>query len=490
MAQGIKFSPYLRKSFCQQLLVFILPCWLLTAFTTLNATQTVVEADGLNRPSFSETPAKLESNEENAVREEAEVVDERLQKLEKELVEIKKAKSKLPSITVNGAFQADGVLVGQSDLSREVFGSIQNGGDFRRARLSAKGDVADNMSYFFQMDFGFFGRPSFTDVWVDLKTLPILGTFRVGQWKQPFGLEVVSSYRYTTMMERSSTFQAFTPFRHIGFGFYDHAEDLSSTWALSYFRTGQDQFGGSISTSGGNGLAGRYTRLFQFDGEDDPTYNHWGFGYFLNSPPRHIARFRSIPEIFVGEFAPGAIGTVGQAVPGALNGVPFFVDTGALTDVSLVNTFGVENLKVVGPLSMQSEAMVALVDQSASNDSVFWGSYTQLGWFITGEHRPYDRINGAIDRVKPRCDFGRDGGIGAWELTCRLSYIDLNNQTILGGEMLNLTTGCNWYINPYCKWVFNYIHSWTDSRDFTSPIIPGQFTAQTNFWGIRCQVDF
>jgi phosphate-selective porin OprO/OprP len=312
----------------------------------------------------------------------------------------------------------------------------------------------------------------------------------VGQWKQPFGLEVASSYRYTTMMERSSTFQAFTPFRHIGFGFYDHAEDLNSTWAMSYFRTGQDQFGGSLSNRGGNGLAGRYTRVFQFDDEKDANYNHWGLGYFLNSPPRHNVRFRSIPEIFVGEFSPGSTGTSGQTVPGVLNGVPFFVDTGTLSNANLINTFGVENLRVAGPLSLQSEAMVALVDQTGGGSSVFWGGYSQLGWFLTGEHRPYDRVSGTIDRVMPCCNFGRDGGSGAWELTCRLSFIDLNDQAILGGSMLNLTTGCNWYINPYCKWVVNYVHAWSETRDFAAPIVPGEFSAQTSFWGLRCQIDF
>ncbi len=450
-------------------------------------TQTVLPGEAA--PVFKYSSSNL-MEDESITLPETEVVVERLNKLESKFLDLEQAKSVLPTIGVNGAFQADGVLVGQSDRSREVFGPIEAGGAFRRARLSAKGDVADNMSYFFQMDFGFFGRPTFTDLWVDLKHLPTLGTFRVGQWKQPFGLEVASSYRYTTMMERSSTFQAFTPFRHIGFGFYNHAEDLKSTWALSYFRSGQDQFGGSLSTSGGNSMSGRYTRVFCFEEENDTTFDHWGVGYYLNSPARHTARFRSIPEIFVGEFAPGNVGTSGQAVPGAMNGVPFFVDTAAITDVNLVNTFGVENLKVNGPLSWQTEAMVAIVDQAGGNSPVFWGGYTQLGWFLTGEHRPYDRISGAIDRVKPRCNFGKDGGIGAWELTGRLSWIDLNDQTIAGGEMLNLTTGFNWYLNPYCKWVFNHVHSWSETRDYSPPIVPGQLSAQTSFWGIRCQIDF
>ncbi len=74
---------------------------------------------------------------------------------------------------------------------------------------------------------------------------------------------------------------------------------------------------------------------------------HVGTGYFLNSPPRDAARFRSIPEIFVGSLHRG-VGTSGQAVPGVLNGTPFFVDTGNLTGISNVQTLGLEGLWVRG----------------------------------------------------------------------------------------------------------------------------------------------
>ncbi len=168
----------------------------------------------------------------------------------------------------------------QNNTSRDAYGRVEGGADFRRARLGAKGSVSDRMDYFMQMDFGFFGRPTFTDLWVDFKDVGPLGTVRVGQWKQPFGLETVSSFRYTTFMERSSLFQAFVPFRHLGVGFYDNSDDLNTTWALSYLRTGQDQFGGSLSTNGGNGMAGRLTHLLYYGGCEGNEYLHVGGGYF------------------------------------------------------------------------------------------------------------------------------------------------------------------------------------------------------------------
>ena len=416
-------------------------------------------------------------------------VNDRLSRIEKRLDDADAAKSKLPAVTVSGVFQADAVWFNQSDASRDQYGSIENGADFRRARLGARAKVTDSMNAFMQMDFGFFGRPTFTDLWVEQTKVPLLGNVRVGQWKQPFGLETVSSFRYTTFMERSSLFQPFTPFRHLGVGFYDHTEDLNTTWAASYFRTGQDQFGSSLSTNGGNGVSGRLTHLLWYCGEKGEDYLHVGTGYYMNSPPRDTARFRSIPEIFVGEFAPGGVGTSGQAVPGVLNGTPFFVDTGNVTGVSNIQTLGLEGLWVRGPLSVQSETMAAIVNVPGPR-SLLRGSYAQVGYFLTGEHRPYDRVAGAVDRVMPFNSVGQ-GGRGAWEVALRYSYIDLTDEAIQGGTMDNWTTGLNWYINPYCKWVFNYIHSNSQGRDYFPVTDPNSsLSSSTNVYATRVQIDF
>ncbi|HET6425809.1 MAG TPA: porin, partial [Planctomycetaceae bacterium] len=110
---------------------------------------------------------------------------------------------KYPNVTINGFFQADSLWFGQDAENRANVGDIQDGSGFRRMRLSAKGAVAENVNYFAQLDFGFFGRPSFTDVWGEVTKVPVLGNVRVGQWKQPFGLETVTSVRYQPFLERS-----------------------------------------------------------------------------------------------------------------------------------------------------------------------------------------------------------------------------------------------------------------------------------------------
>jgi phosphate-selective porin OprO and OprP len=396
---------------------------------------------------------------------------------------------KFPTVTVNGVFQADAGFFDQDPSSKQSFGDLQDGADFRRARLSAKGSVTDLMNYFVQMDFAFFGRPTFTDLWLEQTQLPVLGNVRVGQWKQPFSLEVVSSFRYTTFMERSLLFQPFTPFRHLGAGFYNHSDNLRATWAASIFRSGQDQFGGSISDDGGLGLAERFTWLPYYDeASDGRDYLHLGVAHFFSAPPNERFNFRTVPEIYVGENAAGVVGTSEVAAPGAFNGTPFFASTGSLV-VDHYHVLGAELLWVRGPLSVQSEAMVALVDRPGGDTAALPGAYTQVGYFLTGEHRPYDRKQGQIDRLNPHADFyrvctpaGVATGPGAWELAARLSWIDLNDQDIHGGELVDATAGVNWFLNPYCKLVFNYIHAFADD--------PGVGHSDANIYAMRAQLDF
>ncbi len=377
-------------------------------------------------------------------------------------------KKTLPSVAVSGVFQADTGFFNQNANSLTDYGHLQNGADFRRARLGAKGSLTETTNYFMQMDFAFFGRPTFTDLWVEQKEVPILGTVRIGQWKQPFSLEVVSSFRYTTFMERSLLFQSFDPFRHLGIGFYDNADDLSATWAASVFTTGQDQFGGSIANNGGIGTAERITWLPYWNEATKGTeYLHLGVGHFFNSPANNTTTFKTIPELYIGSQAGVTpTGTSGQANPGNFNGTPPFVNTGTLKTISQYNVLGTELLWVQGPLSVQSEGQVNFVNQTGGNaTAVLPGAYAQVGYFLTGEHRPYDRKAGAIDRVIPFRNFGpwscdcEHSGWGAWEIAGRWSYLDLNDHNIQGGAITDYTAGVNWYVNPYWKIVFNYIHS-------------------------------
>ncbi len=419
----------------------------------------------------------------------------------------------LPNVQMSGVFQADTGFIDQDAHSVASYGRIQNGTDFRRARLGAKASVTDTTNAFFQMDFAFFGRPTFTDVWAEQKEIPGIGSLRIGQWKQPFSLEVVSSFRYTTFVERSVLFQAFTPFRHIGTGIYNNSDDLKTTWAASIFAAGQDQFGGSIGNSGGWASAERFTYCPFWDEESKGReYLHLGVAHYFSAPPNKSTIFRTIPELYIGNQASGTVGTSGQPAPGSNNGIPFFVNTGQL-GVNNFNVVGTEALWVEGPLSFQTEAMLAMVNQASGvggttnlgggGMATFPGAYASVGYFLTGEHRPYDRKSGTIERVVPFQNFSPwkdECGWGAWEVASRFSYIDLNSQNIHGGQMNDYTGGLNWFLTPYWKIQFNYIYS-ASNYSYLMPVggagggssnTPAGvfFGNHTSMFDLRCQMDF
>jgi phosphate-selective porin OprO/OprP len=180
------------------------------------------------------------------------------------------------------------------------------------------------------------------------------------------------------------------------------------------------------------------------------------------------------------------LGTSGQAIPGPYDGVPFFVDTRAFA-VNHYNLLETELLWVNGPLSFQSEWMMMMATRGNGSAAVFPSIYGQVGYFLTGEHRPYLRKLGAIDRVKPlrplvyRCE-DQESGLGAWEVAGRWSYIDLNDGDIQGGRLNNMTLGLNWYLNAYAKVQFNYIRAFLDNPVHNDSI--------TNIYGLRTQIGF
>ena len=416
-------------------------------------------------------------------------ISQQLSTLQNQFAEFKSGlgKIKYPTVEVHGVFQVDSGWFNQDSKSIAAVGNIQDGADFRRARMSANGAVTENFNYFFQMDYAFPGRPTFTDVWGELTKVPLASNVRFGQWKQPFSLEVVSSFRYTTFAERSVLFQAFTPFRHIAVGMYDWAENERMTWAASVYRPGQDQFGDQIADSGGYAGVGRFTCLPWYDEESGGCrFLHLGGAYNYVAPANRTTRFRTIPEYFIGETAGVTpTGTSGIAVPGNINGTPFFVDTKAF-GVNHYNLYGTELLFVENQFSLQTEFMFTQADRTNGVQAYFPGMYITGGYFLTGEHRPYLKKAGAIDRVKvlrnllSHDDCGT--GFGAWEVAARYSYIDLNSKDIQGGRLNDVTVGLNWYLNPYVKVQFNYIRAMLDN--------PMLGRNNTDTFGLRAQVDF
>ena len=156
---------------------------------------------------------------------------------------------KYPLVQVGGVFSANSVWYTQDEQNIKSAGDELSGSGFKRARLTAFGSVSENIDYRMQVDFAGFGRPSITDLYMDVKEVPLLGRVRIGHFKQPFSLEEMTSFRFNPFIDRSSQF-LFNPVRRTGVGFYDWDEEEKWTWFFSAFRGANDFYGDDLTDTG------------------------------------------------------------------------------------------------------------------------------------------------------------------------------------------------------------------------------------------------
>lgn len=130
-----------------------------------------------------------------------------------------------------------------------------------------------------------------------------------------------------------------------------------------------------------------------------------------------------------------------------------------------------ELVAVCGPWSLQSEYYAcwtqnvftadALNRPIAPQGTVYMQSaYGEVGYFLTGEFREYNRETGVFTRVVPKRPFAWNKcgftGWGAWQTVARYTYLDLNDKGVNGGRIHDMTLGLNWFMNPNMKAQFNY----------------------------------
>ena len=125
-----------------------------------------------------------------------------------------------------------------------------------------------------------------------------------------------------------------------------------------------------------------------------------------------------------------------------------------------VDLFDAEIAWVWGPFSLQAEGIFSRVDVDSGAGRDFWGTYVQASWFLTGEHRAYDRGRGAFGRTSPTHSFNpSQGHWGAWEFAARYSFLDLDDGTVRGGKLHDVVAGLNWYLFPNLRIMWNYVYA-------------------------------
>ena len=370
------------------------------------------------------------------------------------------------SLFVGGRFQFDTVgYLASRDVHDNIPGTnaLDDGVSFRRLRLDVGGTIYKNIEFYTQVDFanGLLLAPNSTrtgnatyptDVWVTFKELPVVGNVRVGNQKPLYSFEHLTSSRFLTFLERSLGFDAFAEGFNNGFepgiSVFDTYADKRGTWGVGLFKTTRNPFGWNVGTNEVE-VNGRVTYLPVYE-DGGRVLVHVGVGGASRDLDDGADRFRARLDA--------------RNSPSSLS--PLVADTGIFPGTRQ-EIIVPEFVAVAGPFSLQAEYYASWVHNAdtgtAANPkprgTVFLQSaYAEAGYFLTGEHREYNREAGTFGRVVPkdRLDWTRGGftGYGAWQLAARYSYLNLSGAG--GGIVNDLTLGLNWFMNPNMKVQWNY----------------------------------
>ncbi len=307
-----------------------------------------------------------------------------------------------------------------------------DGSEFRAARIFTEGTIHKIIR--FKAEYDFAGNDAdFKDVYLatDVAVGEVKGEFQAGHFKEPFGLEQLTSSRFITFMERSLQ-DVFTPARNNGFMFSSCNDEQNLNWAAGIFRATND--GASSSGDGEYALTGRVAGTV-WNEDDGARVLHVGGALSFRDDDDGMVVFSDEPEAHL------------------LSDIPY-----AVLDADGVNLLNGEVAWVDGPLSVQSEIALASVDVNGGSDGDYSGVYVQGSYFLTGEHRNYKAKGARFDRVKPMENYDGHGFDGAWEVGARISMNNFDDGPT-DNQTTNFTAGVNWYLNPFTRIMLNLIHS-------------------------------
>ena len=379
--------------------------------------------------------------------------------------------------------------------------------ELRRARLGVKGKFAKDFNY--EVVGNLPGTATIDVAYLDWAKYDAV-QFRVGKFKQPFGLEQLTSSNNIDFMERSYVDQL-SPAKKLGAQIMG-APFTGVTYALSGFQMNDEE---NDATSDKMSYAGRATLNLAETMGNKEAIMHLGVAYRdqdysmnptlssnTSSALDQVSRstmfsFRSGGRGLANAFRAQMIGALPVTTP--TNGGNYH---GTSPTTSRINTdaFGLEAIAAYGPVKFQGEYTDSFYKGSNYDDAntiqadvSAW--YMEGLWLLTGEKYADSYKKGVFGAIKPKNDFDIDtGNLGAWEVGFRYDEFQIDNGSITGavsstgsrfqgsaspllkggsastdtcstaatvckGGGKSYTAGLKWILNPNVRFHLNYVHT-------------------------------
>jgi phosphate-selective porin OprO/OprP len=346
-----------------------------------------------------------------------------------------------------------------SRQSRGLDTAFKNAGskvEVRRARLSFEGTI--NNAYAYEFEFTFREQLEYADMYFAFLRLPFLERLTVGYFREPFGLEEMTSSNSIVFMERSLT-SVFGPSRNTGLMVQKQFLDKKLRGYAGLFRR-TDDLGADLEGKGNHSFTTRWV-YNPPTGTDDQVV-HLGLSFNRYTPDDSTQKVETVNEV---------------------NTNPEYLTTSDINGVRTVNQFGGELGYANGPLCLQGEwieSYAALYPDAAPQKSVyrFNGFHVIASMFLKGGRRTYSSNGNRFASIKIDRDPETGKLKGAWEAALRLSHIDLSEAGQFVNKATNLTAGLNWYVNSTSRVMANYVHSFFNGGLRTNTL---QFRMQVSF---------
>jgi len=330
-------------------------------------------------------------------------------------------------LRIGGRLHLDTASI-QDDFSQTIEDS-----QVRRARAYVAGKFGEHWRFRVEREFAN-GREGWRNLWAQYR-ISNKTWVKAGNFVAPFGLEDIAASNHATFLERSLP-SAIAPSYQTGIGI-GHRGKIGDTrrrhhysWSIA---VGSAPLGDSEEDRHRSDHQSITTRLAYAPIAEKRRVLHFGAALehrSINSDSQF--RVRSRPESSL---------------------APALLNTGMLDDVNSSLSYGLESAAVFGSFSTQAEYMSIDLTRGADRpDPTFSGWYLQTSYVLTGEQRKYSRSTGSFNGISPERTWG---GV---ELAARVSHLNLNDETVQGGEARNLTLGVNWYVNDNTRLMFNYVN--------------------------------
>ncbi len=271
-------------------------------------------------------------------------------------------------------------------------------------------------------------RLTLYDLRVDIP-LPAGITMSIGKQKEPISLSRLTTLVFLPLQERQAAEDAFLPARNYGIVFNSMYMKGRGTWGVGVFKNFFDSDTTFRDTP--TQITGRVTGI-PYLTEDESNLLHLGFALrYSNAKQPIVARTES--EFYLS---------------------PVFVETQRI-QADHFFTYDLEVYMRKGPFLLGGEYIGNSVKAPDVDNPSLFGYNIMGNWAVTGEMRPYRKRSGIFDPLPVSKPVGQGGG-GAFELSFRHSFIDLDDGAVMGGRMRTTSAGFNWWPSPRAQVGVNY----------------------------------